>query len=153
MVIKQDNTISGVHITPLKIIEDDRGAVLHMMRADSVGYLGFGEVYFSSVKPGMIKGWKRHKKMTQNFVVPYGLIKLIIVDKRQSSTTQGVVQSIILGRPSHYHRVTIPPLLWYAFQALSHHDVILANCANMPHDVRESECCDLNALGVDYESF
>ena len=48
--------IDGVVITPLKQIRDERGAVLHMLRTDAPHFAGFGEVYFSVVNPGVIKG-------------------------------------------------------------------------------------------------
>lgn len=86
--------------------------------------------------------------MTQNIVVPQGLIKLVIVDPREHSRTCGQVQTVILGRPSHYCRITIPPGVWYAFQAVSSTDAILANCADMPHDPSESESAALDALEV-----
>lgn len=146
MDIKQDGYVSGVVITPLKIIEDDRGAVMHMMRCDSVGFQQFGEVYFSLVKPGVVKGWKRHTEMTQNVTVPHGNIKLVIVDYRDGSATYNQSQTILLGWPSHYCRVTIPPRVWYAFQAVSTTDAILANCADMSHDPDESQSMNLNEL-------
>ena len=151
MDVKQDSIVSGVSITPLKIISDDRGAVMHMIRSDSDGYKQFGEVYFSLTRPGVVKGWKRHLKMTQNFVVPQGLIKLVIVDKRQDSDTEGVTQTIVLGRPGHYKRVTIPPMLWYGFQAISTDDAILANCADRVHDKNESQALPLNGGSINYE--
>ena len=91
---------------------------MHMMRCDSVGFQQFGEVYFSLVKPGVVKGWKRHTEMTQNVTVPHGNIKLVIVDCRDGSATYNQSQTILLGRPTHYFRVTIPPRVWYAFQAI-----------------------------------
>ena len=53
--------IDGVIITPLKRIGDERGMVLHMLRRDWAIFEDFGEVYFSTVKFGVIKAWKRHK--------------------------------------------------------------------------------------------
>ena len=58
--------IKDVIITDLKIIKDERGAVFHMIKSNSPTFSGFGEVYFSKVNPGIVKGWKMHTKMTQN---------------------------------------------------------------------------------------
>ena len=147
---KCNTNIHGVIVTPLKIIEDNRGAVMHMMKSTSIGYNGFGEVYFSVVKSGVIKGWKRHKKMTQNFVVPHGLIELIVIDHRKDSPTLGQSQRIILGKPESYCRVTVPPRLWYAFKAISPTEAILTNCADLPHDPLESEVKQITGDGVEY---
>ena len=47
--------IAGVRVSPLKQIPDERGKVLHMLRADAEHFEAFGEVYFSCVWPGAIK--------------------------------------------------------------------------------------------------
>ena len=67
--------ISGVQMLPLKQIIDDRGKVMHMLRADSPLFKRFGEIYFSMINPGTIKAWKRHQKMTQHIAVPVGKIR------------------------------------------------------------------------------
>ena len=150
MDAKQDSIVSGVRITPLKIISDERGAVLHMLRSDSDLFNIFGEVYFSEVNPGVIKGWKSHREMTQNFAVPVGNIKLVIYDNREQSGTYGNVQEIMLGRPDHYCLVQLPPMLWYGFQNVGDTKAILANCADTPHTAGESDVKDIDSLGVDY---
>ena len=61
--------LAGVEWRPLRVIADDRGAVLHMVRADAPGFAGFGEVYFSELRPGVTKGWKLHLRMTQRLAI------------------------------------------------------------------------------------
>ena len=41
--------IEGVQISPLKIISDERGSVMHMLRSDSQVFKKFGEIYFSTI--------------------------------------------------------------------------------------------------------
>ncbi len=48
--------IEGVMLTTLRQITDERGAVLHMLRADAPGFRGFGECYFSEIRPGVRQG-------------------------------------------------------------------------------------------------
>ena len=134
-----ESRIDGVVVEPLKQIEDERGAVLHMMRANSSLFSEFGEIYFSIVNPNAVKAWKCHKKMTQHFTVPIGRIKLILFDDRSGVTGSAVVEEIILGRPDLYYMVRIPPLIWYGFQGISEMPSLLANCSDMPHDQNESE--------------
>jgi len=67
-IVKGEN-INGVKIQPLKQIKDERGSVMHMLRSDSPYYEQFGEVYFSTVKQGVVKAWKQHKVMIHNFAV------------------------------------------------------------------------------------
>ena len=131
--------IEGANIVSLKQIEDERGAVLHMMRSDSPSFSRFGEVYFSIVNPGVVKAWKRHKEMTQNFAVPIGRIRLVLFDERADLPSKGQFEEIILGRPDRYFLICIPPMVWYGFQGISEIPALMANCSDLPHDPNESE--------------
>ena len=128
--------IDGVIINPLKQIPDERGKVMHMLREDSDGFVGFGEIYFSCVYPGAIKGWHIHKRMTLNYAVPHGNIKFVLYDDRPESLTNGEVQEIFLG-PDNYCRVTVPPMIWNGFKGIGTETAIVANCASIAHDPDE----------------
>ena len=128
--------IDGVVIVPLKQIVDERGKVMHMMRYDSEGFAGFGEIYFSCVYPEAIKGWHIHKKMTLNYAVPKGNIKFVLYDDRPDSSTKGEVQEIFLGS-DNYCRVVVPPNIWNGFKGVGTEMAIVANCASIAHDPDE----------------
>ena len=130
--------VHGVEIFPLAQIGDERGKVMHMLRADAPHFQEFGEVYFSQVRAGLVKAWKRHLRMTQNLAVPVGRIKLVIYDDRADSPTCGNVREITTGGDS-YNLVRIPPLVWYGFKGLGAGDTLIANCASLPHDPDEVE--------------
>jgi dTDP-4-dehydrorhamnose 3,5-epimerase len=141
--------IDGVQIQPLKRIEDERGAVMHMLRSDQPHFEKFGEVYFSMVKPGVIKGWKLHKEISQNMAVPEGKIRLVIYDPRKTSPTFGQIQAIDFGT-DNYCLVQMPPNVWYAFQAISSTHAIIANCTTAPHRPEESETLPLGTEVIPY---
>lgn len=143
--------IKGVQVIPLRVIPDERGAVLHMIRVDSPHFDRFGEIYFSEVNPGVVKGWKRHHLMTQRFAVPVGRIKVVVFDDREDSPTMGSLQTFILGRPDDYKLIILPPMLWYGFQCVSPTPAIMANCADLPYDPTESETKELAEGGGSYE--
>src|SRR5687767_13047437 len=109
--------IAGVEIHPLRVIADQRGAVMHMLRGDAPHFSGFGEVYFSEVAPRAVKAWKRHQRATQRFAVPVGRMRLVIFDDRAQSATAGTLDVLEIGRPDAYNLVIVPPLLWYGFGA------------------------------------
>ncbi len=132
--------IHGVKITPLKQFSDENGKVMHMLRADQSHFEGFGEIYFSTVKPNAIKAWRRHNKMTVNLAVPVGRILLVLYDDRNGSSTKGNVQEISLGGDD-YALVTIPPLIWNGFMGIGSEEALIANCATLPHDPDEVERC------------
>lgn len=149
-VITKGN-VEGVVITPLKQIRDERGAVFHMLKADPAKGVGaFGEIYFSVVKAGVVKAWKCHKIMKQNFAVPVGEIKLVIYDTRTDSKTKGQVQEIVVG-VDHYGLVQIPAGVWYGFQAVSSVDALITNCASHTHDPDEVERVDQNSPLIPYK--
>jgi dTDP-4-dehydrorhamnose 3,5-epimerase len=133
--------IDGVTATPLRQIVDGRGKIMHMLRADAPHFERFGEVYFSTVHPGVVKGWHRHKVMGLNYAVPVGTVKLVLFDDRPGSRTAGEIQEIYLG-PSSYQLVHVPPLVWNGFMGVGTETALVANCATHPHDPAEIERLD-----------
>lgn len=130
--------IDGVKITPLRQILDERGKIMHMLRSDAPHFLQFGEIYFSFVHSGAIKGWHIHKKMTLNYAVPVGKIKLVLYDDRKDSPTYGELMEIFTG-PENYQLITIPPLVWNGVKGVAETTSIIANCATLSHDPMEIE--------------
>ncbi len=144
-----EGNLQGVQLIPLKKIEDDRGAVMHMLRADLPHFQKFGEVYFSLIHPGVVKGWKLHKEIHQNLAVPEGKVRLVLFDPRKDSKTFGQVQTIDFGS-NNYQLVQVPPNIWYAFKAISETHAIMCNCATAPHSPAESETLPLQTELIPY---
>ncbi|MCX6772868.1 MAG: dTDP-4-dehydrorhamnose 3,5-epimerase family protein [Candidatus Micrarchaeota archaeon] len=128
--------IDGVKVKELKIIRDERGSIMHMLRNDSPEFSAFGEIYFSTINPGFVKGWHIHKKMALNYAVVKGAIKLVLYDGRAGSKTKGEIMEIPLG-PKSYKLVTIPPMVWNGFECSGKEEAIVANCSTLPHDPEE----------------
>ena len=70
--------MDGIILTSLKHIYNPKGDIFHAMKKSDNGYDGFGEAYFSTVNQNVIKGWKKHTKMTLNLIVPMGEIKFVV---------------------------------------------------------------------------
>lgn len=132
--------MDGVLCTPLRRITSVGGDVFHGMKATDPGFSGFGEAYFSFVEPGQVKGWKRHREMVLNFVVPAGAIQVTVLDE-----TSGSTDSWILGprADSTYVRLTIRQGLWVAFGGVGRDTNMLVNVASIPHDPSESAVAPL----------
>lgn len=128
--------IEGVIIKPLKKIPDERGCIYHMLRCDDPVFEKFGEIYFSSVYPGFVKGWHLHKEMTLNYAVIVGTIKLVLFDDRKNSPTKGDLMELFVGE-KNYCLVKIPPKIWNGFKSAESRPAIVANCATLPHDPNE----------------
>lgn len=142
--------IAGVKVTPLKQILDERGKIMHMLRCDADGFQGFGEIYFSCIHPGAIKGWHIHEKMTLNYAVPHGNIKFVLYDDRTDSPTHGEIQEIFLG-PDNYCLVTVPPMVWNGFKGIGSEMAIVANCSSISHDSDEIDRLDPFDPSIPYD--
>ena len=141
--------ISGVLVNSLKIIETNGGDVLHAMKNEDLGYSGYGEAYFSTIEPGVIKGWKRHKKMFLNLIVPSGAIRFVVYDDRSDSITNGKFMDLVLSRQK-YKRLTVPPMVWMAFQGSGNNQSMLLNIASIPHDPNEADQKSLDEINFSW---
>ncbi|PIY36440.1 MAG: dTDP-4-dehydrorhamnose 3,5-epimerase, partial [Candidatus Aenigmarchaeota archaeon CG_4_10_14_3_um_filter_37_21] len=56
--------IEGIKIKKLKIISDYRGRLMEIIRSDDEIFKKFGQVYMTTVSPGIVKGWHYHKKQS-----------------------------------------------------------------------------------------
>ncbi len=129
-------SIEGVILTPLRKIGDERGKIMHMLRSDSPIFKSFGEIYFSVIYPGVVKGWHIHDKMTLNYAVVVGSIKLVLYDDRPASPTRGALMELFIGE-DNYQLATIPPDVWNGFKGVGNTSSIVANCSSIPHDPTE----------------
>jgi len=128
--------IDGVAVRPLRQIPDERGKVMHMLRADAPHFDRFGEIYFSVVYPGVIKGWHLHQRMTLNYAVISGSIKLVLFDDRDGSATRRELMELFVG-DGNYCLVTVPAGVWNGFKGMGREPAIVANCATHPYDPDE----------------
>lgn len=133
--------IDGVRVVPRARIPDERGTVMHMLKSTDPEFLGFGEIYFSTVYPGVVKGWHRHADMTLNYACVHGRIKLVLFDDREGSPTRGEIMERFLG-PDDYSLVQIPPGVWNGFKGMGPDAAIVANCSTLPHDPTRSTRLD-----------
>jgi len=83
--------IDGVRVKKLKVIPDERGRLMEMLRADDDLFVKFGQVYMTTAYPGVVKGWHYHKKQIDNMVVIKGMMKVVLYDSRKDSKTRGEV--------------------------------------------------------------
>ena len=132
------DNLDGVILTPLNVIKADKGAVMHILKKSESSFNNFGEAYFSTIDYNSVKGWKRHKNMILNLVVPVGEIKFYLFDSRTESKSFNQSQSVIIS-PNNYFRLTVPPGIWVAFKGLSENLNMLINIASIEHDPNEAE--------------
>lgn len=142
--------IDGVKVVPLRQIVDERGKIMHMLKATDPHFIAFGEIYFSTAWPGVVKAWHIHTRMTVNNAVLQGRAKLVMYDDREGSPTRGEVQEVFLGEDNHV-LVQIPPGIHNGYKAYGDKAVILANAATEPHDPDEMLRVDPHSPDVPYD--
>lgn len=142
--------IDGVLVQPLRRMADERGSVMHMLRATDPHFEAFGEIYFSTVFPGVVKGWHIHDRMVLNYAVPHGSIKLVLYDDREGSPTRGHLQELFVGE-QNYVLVRVPARVWNGFKGLGLTPAVVANCATMPHDPTEIHRLDPHVNDIPYD--
>jgi len=142
--------IEGVQVLPLRRIPDERGTVSTMLKRTDPHFIEFGEMYFSSVYPGIVKGWHRHRDMTLNYACVFGQVKLVLYDEREGSSTRGNLLETFIGR-DNYSLVIIPPGIWNGFKGMSAPCAIVANCCTHPHDPSRSTRLDPFANHIPYD--
>lgn len=142
-------SIEGVWIKGLRKIPDERGMIMHMLRADEPIFEKFGEIYFSVGLPGVIKGWHNHTRQSQNYAVIQGMIKLVLVDERDDSPSKGQLLEIFTGEDK-YELIHIPPGVVNGYKTYGIKPAIIANCADLPHDPNEMIRYDPLESHIDY---
>lgn len=136
-LLKGNVAIEGAKVIPLRRIPDERGTIYHMLKCTDPHFIHFGEIYFSTVYPGVVKGWHKHREMTLNYACVFGQVKVVLYDDREESPTKETLMEVFIG-PDNYSLVVIPPDVWNGFKGLSAPFAIVANCCTHPHDPRRT---------------
>lgn len=118
--------IDGVLVKILKVIPDERGRLMEILRADDKAFEKFGQVYMTTAYPGVVKGWHYHKKQADNMAVVRGMMKIVLYDGREQSPTFGEVNEIFAGNHNPV-LVHIPPLVCHGFKCISEEEAIVVN--------------------------
>ena len=128
--------IEGVVIKPLRRIPDERGMIMHMLRADDPDFVKFGEVYFTVIYPGVVKGWHCHTRQINNYAVISGMAKIVLYDRREDSPTKGELVQVFAGE-QNYQFIKIPTGVASGIKGIGTKPAIIANCATEGHDPGE----------------
>jgi len=118
--------ISGVSVRDLRLIPDDRGWLMEILRSDWQEFDRFGQVYVTTCYPGVVKAWHYHKLQDDHFVCVSGVAKLALYDPRDDSPTKGMVNQFYLG-PIHPVLVKIPRFVYHGFAAAGDQMAMIVN--------------------------
>lgn len=125
--------IEGVKIKNLRVIPDERGRLMEILRADDGLFSGFGQVYMTTTYPGVVKAWHKHMKQTDNVVCLRGMIKLALYDPRENSHTFKEVNQFYIGIHNPL-LVQIPPDVYHGWMCVSQEEAIIINIPTEVYD-------------------
>jgi dTDP-4-dehydrorhamnose 3,5-epimerase len=125
--------IKGVKIKQLRVIPDQRGRLMEILRADDDLFVKFGQVYMTTTYPGVVKAWHLHKKQTDNIVCVQGMIKLAMYDPREDSPTYKEVNEFYLGTHNQL-LVQVPAGVYHGWMCVSSEEAIVVNVPTEVYD-------------------
>jgi len=127
--------IEGVVTKKLKVIPDERGRLMEMLRCDDDFFVKFGQVYMTTAYPGVVKGWHYHKIQADNMVIIKGMMKIVLYDGREDSKTYKQINEFFLGdyNPMLLH---IPGGVLHGFKCISETEAV---CVNVPTEAYRYE--------------
>lgn len=122
--------IDGVKTKALRLIPDERGWLMEILRADDGElFTTFGQVYVSATYPGVVKAWHYHQRQIDNFACVFGMVKLVLVDTRPSSPTNGAVNEFYLGSQNPLI-VQVPNLVYHGWKCIGLETALVVNVPN-----------------------
>ena len=126
-------SLDNIKLTKLSKIKNEKGEIFQIMKNSDVGFIDYGEAYFSWILKDMKKGWKRHKSMSLNLCVPYGCVKFIFKINKDD-----IIREEIIGEDD-YFRITVPPNIWFAMIGIGDPRSLILNIGDILHDKNEVE--------------
>jgi dTDP-4-dehydrorhamnose 3,5-epimerase len=125
--------IDGVITKPLRVIPDERGWLMEILRADDSGvFEKFGQVYVSATYPGVVKAWHYHKRQVDFFACVAGMVKLVLVDTRDDSPTKGTINEFFIGTQNPM-LVRVPNLVYHGWKCISGDVSLVVNVPTEPY--------------------
>lgn len=118
--------IEGVKLKTLRVLPDERGRLVEILRGDDEIFEKFGQSYITTAYPGVVKAWHYHKLQDDNMTVIKGMAKIVLYDDRGRSKTKGIVNEFFVGDHNHI-LIHIPRLVWHGFKCISEEECIIIN--------------------------
>jgi dTDP-4-dehydrorhamnose 3,5-epimerase len=125
--------IDGVKTKALRLIPDERGWLLEILRRDEPELFSrFGQVYVSATYPGVVKAWHYHKQQVDNFACVAGMVKLVLVDTRPESPTNDAINEFFIGTQNPT-LVQVPNLVYHGWKCISGEMALVVNVPTEPY--------------------
>lgn len=131
--------IAGVKVKKLRLIPDERGWLMEILRRDDADvFTRFGQVYVSATYPGVVKAWHYHRRQVDNFACVAGMVKLVLVDTRDDSPTQGAINEFFVGSQNPM-LVQVPNMVYHGWKCISLEPSLVVNVPDEPYKYDEPD--------------
>lgn len=133
-----DGHIEGVKTKNLRVIPDERGWLMEILRSDDEIFQQFGQVYITTAYPGVVKGWHYHKKQTDNFTCVSGMMKVALYDARDDSRTKGTIMEFFIGEKNPL-LISVPPGVYHGFKGIGTDTAFFLSVPTLPYNYQEPD--------------
>jgi len=140
--------IEGVRIKTLKVIPDERGRLVEILRRDDEIFTKFGQIYITTAYPGVIKAWHYHKIQTDNLVAVAGMAKVALYDARENSPTYKKLEEYFMGVHNPL-LIQIPPMVYHGYKCISSEEAVVINCPTEPYNRTNPDECRVDPFNND----
>lgn len=125
--------IKDVVTKQLRLIPDERGRLMEILRCDDEEFDKFGQVYMTTTYPHVVKAWHYHKLQDDCIVCVKGMLKLVLYDDREGSPTKGEVNEFFIGdyKPM---LVKVPKMVFHGWKCISEEEAIVINIPSEPYN-------------------
>jgi dTDP-4-dehydrorhamnose 3,5-epimerase len=127
--------IQGVVSKAIRTIPDERGRVIEMLRSDDPLFQKFGQVYVTTVYPGVVKGWHYHKVQTDFVCCVSGMIKLVVCQPKESIPGMNATQVAQYFIGEHNPQlITIPPGVYHGWKGIGEKESVVMCVSSEPYN-------------------
>jgi dTDP-4-dehydrorhamnose 3,5-epimerase len=130
--------IKGVRIKTLRVIPDERGWLMEIIRCDDDFFEKFGQVYLTTAYPGVVKAWHYHKKQTDNFTCIHGMMKVALYDARKESPTYQELMEIFVGEKNPV-LISVPPGVYHGFKGIGKDIAYFLSIPTLPYNYKDPD--------------
>jgi len=130
--------INDIKVIDLRLIQDERGYLMEILRSDDKHFTEFGQVYITTAYPDVVKAWHYHKEQTDRLTCISGMAKVALYDTREGSPTFGEVNEFFIG-DKNPKLIIIPPLVYHGFKAIGGVMAIMLNVPDVVYDYEKPD--------------
>jgi dTDP-4-dehydrorhamnose 3,5-epimerase len=130
--------IEGVKTKQLRIIPDERGWLMEILRCDDEFFTKFGQVYLTTAYLDVVKAWHMHKIQTDNFSCIHGMMKVVLYDARKDSPTFGEINEFFIGDRNPM-LISVPPLVYHGFKAIGTEVAYFLSVPTEPYNYKKPD--------------